>query len=58
MKELDYGKNYLYPHNYPSNFVEQDYMPDETRGRKFWEPQQNASEIKHLEFLEKRWGKK
>lgn len=58
MKELDYGKNYLYPHNYPSNFVEQEYMPDETRGRKFWEPQQNASEIKHLEFLEKRWGKK
>ncbi len=58
MKELDYGKNYLYPHNYPSNFVEQDYMPDETRGRKFWEPQQNASEIKHLEFLEKRREKK
>lgn len=58
MKELDYGKNYLYPHNYPSNFVEQDYMPDETRDRKFWEPQQNVSEIKHLEFLEKRWGKK
>ena len=57
MKELDYGKNYLYPHNYPGNFVEQDYMPEEAKGKKFWEPQQNASEVKHAEFLEKRWKK-
>lgn len=57
MKELDYGKNYLYPHNYPGNFIEQDYLPDEAKGKLFWEPQQNASEIKHKEFLEKRWRK-
>lgn len=57
MKELDYGKNYLYPHNYPGNFVQQDYLPEEIKGKKFWEPQQNASEVKHVDFLEKRWGK-
>lgn len=57
MKELDYGKNYLYPHDYPGNFVEQDYMPLEAKDKKFWQPQQNAAEVKHIEFLEKRWKK-
>lgn len=58
MKELDYGKNYLYPHDYPNNFVNQDYMPKEASGKKFWEPQQNSAEIKHVDFLMKRWKDK
>lgn len=57
MKELEYGKNYLYPHNFPGNFVEQDYMPNEAKNKKFWEPQQNSAEVKHLDFLMKRWKK-
>lgn len=55
MKELDYGKDYIYPHNFQGNFAEQDYMPEGTSGKRFWEPQQNAAEVKHVDFLKKRW---
>lgn len=55
MKELDYGKEYKYAHSFENNFVEQDYLPKEIRGRQFWKPQQNTSEIKILEFLRKLW---
>lgn len=57
MKELEYGKNYLYPHDYPGNFVKQDYLPKEAMNKKFWEPQQNAAELKHIDYLDKRWYK-
>lgn len=55
MKELNYGKEYLYPHSYENNFVEQEYLPDEAIGKSFWEPSQNAAETRHVEFLMKRW---
>lgn len=55
MKELEYGKNYIYPHDFPGNFAEQDYMPKEASGKSFWTPQQNAAEAKHVDFLMKRW---
>ena len=58
MKELEYGKNYLYPHNYPGNFIEQDYLPQEANNKQFWDPQQNSAEIKHVDFLMKRWKNK
>ncbi|MBK5722854.1 replication-associated recombination protein A [Dysgonomonas sp. Marseille-P4677] len=55
MKELDYGKNYKYAHSFKNNFVQQDYVPKEIKGRQFWKPQQNASEIKIVEWLKKLW---
>lgn len=58
MKELEYGKNYIYPHDFPGNFAEQDYMPQDTLGKLFWTPQQNAAEVKHVDFLMKRWKKR
>lgn len=58
MKDLNYGKEYLYPHNYPGNFIEQDYFPDGLSNMSFWEPQVNASEYKHIEFLKNRWKNK
>lgn len=58
MKELDYGKDYLYPHSYPNNFAEQEYLPDRHSGRKIYEPQHNAAEEKAKNDLIKRWGKK
>lgn len=58
MKELNYGKNYLYPHDYPNNFVEQEYLPDEARKQKFWEPQMNSAEYKTVENLKKLWKKR
>lgn len=55
MKELDYGKDYKYAHSFENNFVQQDYIPKEIKGRQFWKPQQNASENKIVEFMKKLW---
>lgn len=55
MKELDYGKEYKYAHSYENNFVEQDYVPKEIKGRQFWKPQQNPSEVKIAELMKKLW---
>jgi len=55
MKELDYGKDYKYAHSFENNFVNQDYVPKEIKGRQFWKPQQNASESKIVEWLRKLW---
>lgn len=56
MKELDYGKNYKYAHNYEGNFVKQDYLPDELLKQRFWEGQHNPLEDKHIERMKKLWG--
>lgn len=55
MKELNYGKEYKYAHSFENNFVEQDYVPQEIKRKRFWTPQQNASEIKIVEWLKKLW---
>ncbi len=55
MKELDYGKEYLYSHNYANNFVEQDYLPKEIKNSRFWDPQQNPSEAKIVEHMKRLW---
>jgi putative ATPase len=52
---LDYGKEYKYAHSYENNFVEQDYVPKEIKGRQFWKPQQNPSEAKIAELMKKLW---
>lgn len=58
MKELNYGKEYLYPHNYPQNFIEQEYLPEKIKDKSFWTPQSNAAEVKHEEFLKNKWKNK
>ncbi|MDR2949170.1 MAG: replication-associated recombination protein A [Prevotella sp.] len=55
MKELNYGKDYKYAHSFENNFVQQDYVPKEIKGRQFWKPQQNASENKIVEWMKKLW---
>jgi len=57
MRELDYGINYKYPHDFPGHFVEQQYLPDALLHQKFYEPQQNPQEIKILERLKVWWKK-
>ena len=57
MKDLNYGQDYKYPHEYPGNFVEQSYLPDELKEKKFYQPQQNAQEVKILERLKVWWRK-
>lgn len=53
MKDMSYGKNYKYPHNYPNNFVSQQYMPDAIQDVKIWTPQGNSAESKLDEYLKK-----
>ena len=44
MKELGYGTNYKYAHDYPGNFVRQQFLPDSLQGKRFWNPYDNQSE--------------
>ena len=56
MKELGYGKDYQYAHDYEGNFAFQDYLPDELRGETFYEPSDNPRENALREYLKKHWG--
>ncbi len=58
MKELNYGKDYKYAHDFPGNFVEQEYMPEEVKDKVFYHPQNNAQELKISERLKVWWKKK
>lgn len=58
MKDLDYGKEYKYAHSYEGNFVDQDFLPEEIKEIKFYEPGNNATEKKIYEELKKKWGNK
>ena len=57
MKDMNYGKNYQYAHDYKEGFVEQEFLPEEISGAKFYQPKQNATEQKILEELKKKWKK-
>jgi putative ATPase len=58
MKELDYGKEYKYPHSFPGNFHEQEYLPKEIQGSTFFEPGENPRENEMRKFLKARWRDK
>ncbi|RCS27504.1 replication-associated recombination protein A [Polaribacter sp. WD7] len=58
MKDLDYGKQYKYSHDYPNNFTEQEYLPEEISGMKLYEPGTNQREHQFRELLKKRWKSK
>lgn len=58
MKDLDYGKEYAYPHDFPGNFVAQEYLPDELRGRKLYQPGSSAAEQRMSEYLRHCWKEK
>lgn len=58
MKDLDYGKEYKYAHSYDGNFVNQDFLPEEIKDVKFYEPGNNATEKKIYDELKKKWTNK
>ena len=58
MKDLDYGKGYQYSHSYENNFSQQEYLPAEIAGTKFYEPGKNAREEELRKFLRGLWGEK
>ena len=51
MKNLNYSKGYKYAHDYEGNYVEQDYLPEEIKDKKFWFAQDNLQERKIQEHL-------
>jgi putative ATPase len=58
MKDMDYGKGYKYSHSYEGNFEEQEYLPKEIAGTKFFEPGQNAREEELRKYLKGKWKDK
>lgn len=48
-KKLGYGKGYKYPHDYPGHWVQQDYMPQSLKGKRYYEPSGMGAEAKILE---------
>ncbi|MGN6212189.1 replication-associated recombination protein A [Parafilimonas sp.] len=58
MKDMNYGKGYKYSHSYEGNFEEQEYLPKEIAGTKFFEPGQNAREEELRKYLKSKWKDK
>jgi putative ATPase len=58
MKGLGYGKDYQYSHMGEGNFIEQEYLPDEIKNAKLYDPGKNAREEELRRFLKARWGEK
>lgn len=56
MKKLGYGKQYKYAHDFPGNFVRQQFLPDELTGTVFYSPGENQSEAVIRARQESRWG--
>ena len=55
MKDLNYGKAYKYSHDFPGNFVEQEFLPEEIKGTKLYEPGENARENELRRYLSGKW---
>lgn len=58
MKELHYADGYKYAHNYPGNFVEQEFLPENIKGKKFYEPGNNPRENELRRYLKNCWKDK
>lgn len=55
MQDLNYGKAYQYAHNYPGNFVIEEFLPEEIKGTKFYDPGENVREKELRKYLSTRW---
>jgi putative ATPase len=61
MKDLGYGKDYKYPHDYPDHFVEEEYLPDNLKGRTYYHPSEQGFEReikKRLEYWRRKKNEK
>jgi len=58
MKQLNYGKDYQYAHQYEGNFVNTEFLPDKISGTKFYEPGRNARENELRKQLREWWKDK
>lgn len=58
MKELGYGSQYQYAHNYENNFAPHEFLPEEIKNTTLYTPGKNNREQAHREFLKQRWKDK
>ncbi len=58
MKEIGYGKEYKYSHQYEDNFIDQEFLPQDLKGKKIYEPGNNPREDNDRKTLRHRWGDK
>lgn len=58
MKDIGYGKDYKYAHDFENNFAEQEFLPDKIKGKKFYDPQHNARENELRARLKELWKNK
>jgi putative ATPase len=58
MKEIGYGENYKYAHNHENNFADHEFMPEEIKNTKLYNPSNNSRENVFREFLRTRWKDK
>ena len=58
MKEIGYGEDYKYAHDYKNQFIEQEFLPEEIKGTKLYQPGDNQKEKSIRDFLKSRWNKK
>lgn len=56
MKSLGYHDGYKYAHDFPGHFVEQQYLPDQLKGTRFWHAQHSPSEEKQYQWMLHCWG--
>jgi len=57
MKDLGYGKDYKYPHDYPDHFIEEEYLPENLKGKTYYHPTEQGFEKEIKKRLEA-WRKK
>ncbi|MBR1881495.1 MAG: replication-associated recombination protein A [Muribaculaceae bacterium] len=55
MKELGYGADYKYAHDFPGHFVKQEYMPENLKHPTIWHPQENPAEARLAAHLKQLW---
>ena len=55
MKDLNYGSGYLYSHDYPNHFIEQEFLPEQLKGTSFIEASDNKKEQEIKANIDKNW---
>lgn len=58
MRELNYGSGYKYSHDYPGNFVQQEFLPEDIKGMRFFEAGSAKKELDIQENIKRLWGEK
>ena len=58
MKQEGYGKDYQYAHEFPGNFIEQEFLPDSLSGTRYYDPGKNPREDEIRQWLKNRWKDK